>query len=114
MTDFPVEYDTSPLTEEEREEVFALLKEVGSWLSEEVKKIIDEPGRVAITYPTPGGGDLEGMTLDEALARADALLDHTNERVIAQRARRKRVTTFAWSILDTGLRIISARALPRG
>ena len=90
--------------EEVKLEAVKILGDLGNWAASEVARATSASDH-QLSYPS-GGGTLASMTLDEALARAEALDDDLSADLKLKRERRKRAGDIAGSILTTALRII--------
>jgi hypothetical protein len=93
--------------EEVKEEARDILVKLGDWAISETAVLATGSATGAMRLPS-GGGSLEGMSLDEALARADNLEESTAEKVKLKRERRQRAGEIVESILTAAIRILVA------
>jgi len=54
----------------------------------------------------PGGGQLDGMSLDEALSRADGLIESTAEQIRRKKERAKRAGEIAEAVATRAIRVL--------
>lgn len=90
-------------SKEEKAEAVSLLKEMASWVKAEV-----EAGRDldSIEWPKTGGA-LAGMSVDEALARADAVTASLSEK----KRRKAEGEKIALAVATAALRVLGKVAL---